>query len=70
MAIALFFLFLVVVFAVSAWASRHVRHPEDAATHDDGSGSTSTSDEIHRDTRPAGADAEDPIGPTRRAPGA
>jgi hypothetical protein len=58
-------LIVIVVVAVSVVLARRVRHPENAATHED-QDKDSTTDRFHRtDDRPAGPGAEDPIGPTR-----
>jgi hypothetical protein len=65
--IALVLLLVVVVAVGAAWAARHVRHPESTASHDDGRRPTNTSDDLYGGAdRPAGPDAEDPIGPARR----
>jgi hypothetical protein len=62
--IAIVFLLVVVVAVGSAWAARQVRHPESTASHDDGSGPTTTSDDLYGgDDRPAGPDVEDPVDP-------
>ena len=55
----------VVVAAGTVWLSARVRHPENAASHADEGPEL---DEIHGDTRPAGADAEDPVLPPVRRP--
>lgn len=65
MEIALVFVVIVVVAVGSALLARRVRHPEAASSHSDTGGDT-TSDRFHTDPgRPAGPDAEDPVGPTR-----
>jgi hypothetical protein len=59
---------IVVVLAVvgAMWASAHMRHPEQTASHQD-QHADSTSDRLYaHDTRPAGPDAEDP--PTGATP--
>lgn len=49
----------------AAWASRYLRHPEDAATHPDPEPDT-TSERFYRTAdRPAGPDAEEPVDPTQ-----
>jgi hypothetical protein len=63
--IAIVLLVIVVVAVGSALLARRVRHPENAGSHTDTSGDTTT-ERFHTDPgRPAGPDAEDPIGPTR-----
>ncbi len=65
MQIAIVVLVIVVVAVGSALLARKVRHPEDTASHSDTGGDTTT-ERFHTDPgRPAGPDAEDPIGPTR-----
>lgn len=64
MAIAIGVLVVLVVVVGAALLARRVQHPEDAASHDD-SGVETTSGRFY-DTadRPAGPDADDPVGPT------
>lgn len=57
---------VLVVVALSVWAARHVRHPEQTASHADVGGRTD-SDRFYTDTdRPAGPDAEEPVGGLHR----
>jgi hypothetical protein len=54
------------VVAAAVWAARRLPHPEQTASHHD-ERTDSTSQRFYSDTdRPAGPDAEDPIGPTSR----
>jgi hypothetical protein len=66
MQIALVFAVIVLVAVVSALLARRVQHPEQTATHDpaphEDPGADSTSDRFYTDSRPAGPDAEDPVG--------
>ena len=56
---------VILLVAASIVAARHVRHPEQTASHTDEHPDT-TDDRFHAGSdRPAGPDAEDPIGPTR-----
>lgn len=64
MAIAIGVVVVVLIVVVSALLARRVQHPEQAASHDDGPASTSERFYESAD-RPAGPDAEDPVGPTR-----
>jgi len=63
-------LVVMLVVAASVWLARHVNHPEQTAGHDDpadASGRNTASERFYATTdRPAGPDAEDPVGPTRR----
>lgn len=56
---------VVVTVVASVALARKVRHPEQAATHDDTvGGEETTSDRLYgHDDRPAGPDAEDPPAP-------
>lgn len=64
----LFALVVVVVAVGAALLARKVKHPEQAASHDD-TGRDSTSDEFYNETdRPAGPEAEDPPIPPNRFP--
>ena len=56
----------VVVVAVIAAVllARVTKHPEQTASHRDTAGDT-TGERFYGDSRPAGPDAEDPVGPTR-----
>lgn len=59
-------LIVVATIAASLVLARVVRHPEQAATHDDTvEGEETTSDRLYGShDRPAGPDAEDPPAPT------
>jgi uncharacterized membrane protein len=61
---------VLVVVAGSVWAAKRVKHPENtSATGTDTAGS-STSERFYTDPgRPAGPDAEDPVGGAGSAPG-
>lgn len=60
---------VLVVVAASVWAAKRVNHPENAASHTDTSGDA-TSERFYTDPgRPAGPDAEDPVGGAGSAPG-
>ncbi|HEX2576813.1 MAG TPA: hypothetical protein VHK88_10730 [Aquihabitans sp.] len=62
---------VLVLVAGAVFASKRVKHPEQTASHGEADVS-STSERFYRGVdRPAGPDAEDPIGPTRldRPPG-
>jgi len=70
--IAIVFLLVLLVAVGSARLARHVRHPESTASHDDQSCRPTTSDDLYDgNDRPAGPDAEDPVGPASppRTPG-
>lgn len=61
-------LVVLAVVLVSVWAARRVKHPEQAASHDD-TGRDSTSDRFYNETdRPAGPEAEDPTMTPNRFP--
>jgi hypothetical protein len=63
MTIALVLLVVAATVAGSVWLARHVRHPENAASHSD-ERPDSTSERFYTDPgRPAGPDAEDPVLP-------
>ncbi|MCU1358210.1 MAG: hypothetical protein JWM89_3628 [Acidimicrobiales bacterium] len=52
---------VVVIVVLAAWASTHVRHPEQTATHADEHLPDTTSARFYDGAdRPAGPDAEDP----------
>ena len=62
------FVVVVVVAVGAAYLARRVKHPEQAASHDD-TGRDSTSDRFYNETdRPAGPEAEDPPVPPNRFP--
>lgn len=64
MAIALGVAVVIVVVAVSVLLARRVQHPEDTASHDDGNRDASLSARLYDGVdRPAGPDADDPVGP-------
>ena len=67
MALALTLLAVVVVVAVSVLLARRVQHPEQTATHaGEGPDRDVTTGRLEDGVdRPAGPDAEDPVGPTR-----
>ena len=61
-------LLVVAVVVGSVLLARVVRHPENTASHHD-EGRYGTGDRFYSDTdRPAGPDAEDPIGPAHPSP--
>lgn len=65
MTIAIVLLVVVVVAVGSAALARRARHPEVTASHDEDP-RDATGERFYSDTgRPAGPDAEDPVGPTR-----
>lgn len=60
-------LIIVAALAIPMLIARKGPHPEQAATHTDDLSDDETSERFYRGVdRPAGPDAEDPIGPTRR----
>lgn len=60
---------VVALVALSVWAAKRVRHPENTASHAQDP-RESTSERLYSDTdRPAGPDAEDPDGGLHRRPG-
>ncbi len=64
MAIALGVAVVVLVMAGAVALARRVQHPEDSASHSHGGERNSTSDELYgKADRPAGPDADDPVGP-------
>lgn len=66
MAIALVILVVVVVVVVSVLLARRVQHPEQSATHGEVETGPSTSSKLYEGSdRPAGPDADDPVGPAR-----
>ncbi|WCO68219.1 hypothetical protein PO878_05700 [Iamia majanohamensis] len=63
MSIAIGVLVVLVVVAGAALLARRVQHPEDAASHDDGQADTTSERFYDTADRPAGPDADDPVGP-------
>lgn len=69
MVTAVVIIVVVLVVAGSVWLAKRVNHPENAGSHTDTAGD-STSERFYTDPgRPAGPDAEDPVGGTGSAPG-
>lgn len=61
-------LLVIAVVVGSVLLARVARHPESTASHDD-ERRDSTGERFYSDTdRPAGPDAEDPVGPDRLTP--
>jgi hypothetical protein len=64
MTIAIGVVVVVAIFVIAAWASGHMRHPEQTATHPDVNQRETTSERFYAQSdRPAGPDAEDPPAP-------
>jgi hypothetical protein len=71
MSIAIGVIVVVLVVLAAAWAARHVKHPEQAASHGHDPSRETESDQLYDGVdRPAGPDAEDPVGPAHPPSGA